>query len=331
MKRILTAFFSFVLIIVGISACAVPSGQMSEDPLVSSSETPGSSDEIVFADPVLEALIRAVMGRPDGIITKTDAEAVTDLNLSRERLQYVSGRQAVTDISGLENFINLETLDLSYHDITDISSLAGLDKLIYLSLAGNPLTDVSLLDSMIGLRHLYLAGSKVTDFSVLSGIYPSLEKKDFKLTNMLEDLGFEKPDDSELAKYTGDDFEITVNHSEWGTPMMDMEANSIRMYLNTENRYQLTIGYHPEVKAFVFRVGKEGEGAVDFVYEYEKGESALSPSDRERINGILRDALGETVEDDALDAAVSIFHEKIQQTFNMTADALYALPYDQDE
>jgi len=314
-----------------MSACAVPSGQMSEDPRVSHSQTSGSSDEIVFADPVLEVLIRAAMGRPDGTITKADAEAVTDLNLSRERLQYVSGRQAVTDISGLKNFINLETLDLSYHDITDISPLAGLDKLIYLSLAGNPLTDVSLLDSMKGIRHLYLAGSKVTDFSVLSGIYPSLEKKDFKLTNMLEDLGFDKPDDSELAKYTGDDFEITVNHSEWGTPMMDMEANSIRMYLNTENGYQLAIGYHPEVKAFVFRVGEEGEGAVDFVYEYEKGESALSPSDRERINGILRDALGETAEDDALDTAVSIFHEKIQQTFNMTADALYALPYDQDE
>ncbi len=331
MKKLFSSFLSVILMI-GLSACAVPTGQLSEDPGISHTGTPEGSEAVVFADPVLEALIRAVMGRPDGVITKADATSVTDINLSRERLQYISGRKAVTDISGLESFINLETLDLSYHEITDIAPLAGLGKLIFLSLAGNPLTDVTLLNSMPGIRHLYLAGSGVSDFSVLADIYPTLEKKDFKLSSLLEDLGIIKKDDSVLAEYTGDGFDITINHSRWGIPQMDMEANSIRMYLKPGNGYNMTIGYHPEVKAFVFRVEKEDGGAAfDFVYEYEKGESAFSPSDKEKIEGILRDALGETAGDDALDAAVTTFHEKIQQTFNMTADALYALPYDQND
>ena len=39
---------------------------------------------VTFADPVLEAMVRAAIGKPEGKITVVEAKAVTRLNLSNE-------------------------------------------------------------------------------------------------------------------------------------------------------------------------------------------------------------------------------------------------------
>ena len=60
-----------------------------------------------------------------GDITLAEAEAVTELQLGIDWQPQAPNSQ-ITDISGLEHFINLEDLNLSFHAITDISPLAGL-------------------------------------------------------------------------------------------------------------------------------------------------------------------------------------------------------------
>ena len=50
---------------------------------------------ITFSDPVLEAMVRKQMGRPEGDITAAEAETVIDLNMNRE----AEGDPAIRDIS----------------------------------------------------------------------------------------------------------------------------------------------------------------------------------------------------------------------------------------
>ena len=125
---------------------------------------------VTFADPVLEAMIRGAMGKTEGDITLAEAQAVTRMNFSNEIQSYISEEAPIKDLSGLENFTSLETLDLSSHAVTDISPLQELTKLTTLSLAGNPVADVSPLAGLTKLKVLMLSGSKAQDYSVLSNL-----------------------------------------------------------------------------------------------------------------------------------------------------------------
>ncbi len=126
MKKLLCATLAMLLAL-SLAACGVPAA--TESPLPQPEESPPAAAapaDVTFADPVLEAMVRGAMGKPEGGITVAEAEAVTRLNLSMEWQRYVSEETTVKDIGGLESFINLESLDLSFHAVTDITPLAGL-------------------------------------------------------------------------------------------------------------------------------------------------------------------------------------------------------------
>lgn len=124
---LLTALMS-----IGLVACSAPTATTT--PSIVATEISAVVD---FADPVLEAMVRSAIGQPEGDISLAQARAVTRLDLNDELQAYLSQKPQITDISGLEAFTNLETLDLSTHAVTDISPLAGLTSLTALSLV-NP-------------------------------------------------------------------------------------------------------------------------------------------------------------------------------------------------
>ena len=72
MKRIL---FLFIAVTLCLAACAAPAA-------TNSAQTTAAveSGMVVFADPVLEAKVRAAMGRPEGDITAAEAAAVKEMN-----------------------------------------------------------------------------------------------------------------------------------------------------------------------------------------------------------------------------------------------------------
>jgi hypothetical protein len=125
---------------------------------------------VTFTDPALEAMIRGTMGKTEGDITVAEAQAVTRMNFSNELQRYFLEEAPIKELSGLENFTNLETLDLSNHAVTDISPLQELTSLTALSLAGNPVADISPLEGLTKLKVLTLSGSKAQDYSVLSNL-----------------------------------------------------------------------------------------------------------------------------------------------------------------
>lgn len=168
MKKAFCFVFS-LLITLSLTACAAPAGTIATETMPAPSKTDESA-VVSFADPALEAMVRGAMGRPEGDIAVTEAETVTTLNLGIQEQQNYEEQKQITDISGLEYFINLETLDLSNQAIMDLSPISGLTSLRNLSLGNIPAVDYSSLKTLINLNTLLLDGSAVTDISVVSGL-----------------------------------------------------------------------------------------------------------------------------------------------------------------
>lgn len=159
----------FILLLAIVMACAMAAcSQPSTKPEVT--QTPGPEKTVVFSDPLLEEMVRASINKPEGDITLAEAEAVTDLALGIDWQPQPVLNSQITDISGLEHFINLEDLNLSFHAITDISPLAGLTRLTQLSLGGNPVADISPLSNLTNLEFLPLFNCQAQDYSPLANL-----------------------------------------------------------------------------------------------------------------------------------------------------------------
>ena len=155
-----------ITMILGLVACAAPAATETASPSAPA-ETPGI---VTFGDPVLEAMVREAIGKSDGDITMEDAEAVTRMDLGIDWQQEPAEGTQIKDLSGIENFKNLEELGLHFHAITDISPLAGLTKLTSLSLGGNPVADIAPLAGLTNLGWLTLFNCQAQDYTPLANL-----------------------------------------------------------------------------------------------------------------------------------------------------------------
>ena len=362
-----THLLLIVFFVIGLAACSAPA--VTATP---SAETAAESGFVTFADPVLEAMIRGAMGKMEGDITLAEAQAVTRMDLDPEWQQYLPQATPIQDISGLENFTNLESLDLSSQAITDISALQGLVNLTSLSLAGNPvgdiaplagltnlkililsnsqaqdysalanlvnlevllldnstLTDVSPLASLTNLQTLYLADCAVDDLSPLENIYPNLVKKDFVVPSTLADLGFSMNGENNKANFDSEEASFMITHEAWGTPPEEDNYNIIRMSMYMEGDVKVSIGYYDVHQAYVIQMDKEGQPPVNYLYFIADGSFSISPEDSPNTEQTIRTAMEVIEGEDVLYAPVRYFNDAIKNTFKMTPEKLFSLPFE---
>jgi hypothetical protein len=76
----------------------------------------------------------------------------------------------IADLTGLEYAVNLQELNLRYHNIHDISALAGLRDLHTVLLLGNCIRDLSPLAGLSNLRTLDLEQNQIVDISALASV-----------------------------------------------------------------------------------------------------------------------------------------------------------------
>ncbi len=174
---------------------AEPSGQLAQ---------PKDPDKAIkIADKVLERRIREAIGFPEGKITAGDAAMVEEMDLGNQWQEKFPKGSQISNLSGIEHFINLKRLDISWNKIKDIKKLASLTNLEYLrafgnqissvtpladltklnnlNIGGNKVTKIDALKGLVNLTGLYLDGNKIKDLSPLKAIYPQLTEKDFTL------------------------------------------------------------------------------------------------------------------------------------------------------
>lgn len=233
----------------------------------------------------------------------------------------------VADITPLGDMTNLQGLLLSNSTAQDYSPLARLASLEFLMLDNSAITDVSSLASLTNLRHLYLANCGVTDYSSLMDIYPNLVIRDFTIASTLQELGFAMNHENHQAYYESDAVSFTINHTAWGAPPWEWDANIIRMSRYLESGYRLSVGFYGDINAYVIQMDLGGELLMNYVYDLAAGNVSIEETERQNYETAVQDAMSVAEGEDVLLAPIRIFNDAVQATFNMTADALYALPF----
>ena len=119
----------------------------------------------------------------DGILTKSEAEAITYLYAVDLGIESIVGisccknldsleleKNKISDISPLSGLTKMDTLNLENNNITDISVLSGMTEMNYLDLSNNKISDISPLSGLTKMDTLYLGNNNISDISALSGM-----------------------------------------------------------------------------------------------------------------------------------------------------------------
>ncbi|WP_042332730.1 cell wall-binding repeat-containing protein [Desulfosporosinus orientis] len=118
--------------------------------------------KITFADPELYTAIRHKLHKSSSkSIYKSDALDVTSLFIRSE---------GITNLSGLEYFSNLKTLDLSHNTLTNIAPLSKLTKLQTLKLHDTEIKDVNAIKDLTSLTYLDITDNFITNFTSLKNL-----------------------------------------------------------------------------------------------------------------------------------------------------------------
>ena len=113
----------------------------------------------------LRSAISGALGIPAVELTADDLAGLVHLD---------PGDKLVTDLTGLQHAVNLETAVLDDNQLSDLSALTGLTKLRVLDLHDNRVTDLSVLAGLTALEVLILGDNRITDFSPLTKL-PNLK------------------------------------------------------------------------------------------------------------------------------------------------------------
>lgn len=130
-------------------------------------------EEVTFADPVIEKMVRVEIGLPNGPIMDTDCEGITNLNQYDLRNNGMNWEEydalRVATLEDLKFFPNLQSLNLeNIEQGIDFYPLAQCSRLYSLYLQNGELTDISFVSSMKSLQNLDVNGNNISDLSPIA-------------------------------------------------------------------------------------------------------------------------------------------------------------------
>ena len=190
-----------------------------------------------FTDPNFLNAVKKALGKwPNEDITPQDAIKLTSLNIWNDNVSNISGIECfvnlnafyagdnkIADISPLA-LTNLTELQLWNNQIADISPLAGLTNLIDLFLEENQISDVSSLAGLTNLTWLDLGSNQIADISPLAGLtnLTSISLLDNQIANISPLAG--------LTKLTYN-VDLSINQIDDISPLAGLN-NLTHLYLN---------------------------------------------------------------------------------------------------
>ncbi|MEA4902195.1 cell wall-binding repeat-containing protein [Desulfitobacterium sp.] len=154
---------------------------------------------IKFNDKALEWCVKDALGRQSSTqpVYRSDVLSITSLDASGHSIRNLTGLEAFTnlisldlsqnrylkgaDLAPLQKLTNLQSLNLAYNDLEKIDSLKNITSLSSLDISNNRISDFSPLKGLTQLTSLYLIGNSSEDYSSTRLYYNQLAQKDFIL------------------------------------------------------------------------------------------------------------------------------------------------------
>jgi hypothetical protein len=122
-------------------------------------------DTVSLADPNLETAVREALG------LNQETAITCEQALSLKELTARNPFWNIRDLSGLEVFANLTSLDLGFfNDIGDITPIAGLTQLTFLNLGFNSISDIIPVTGLTQLTDLNLGFNSISDITPVTGL-----------------------------------------------------------------------------------------------------------------------------------------------------------------
>lgn len=116
---------------------------------------------IFFADDSLETLIRVIVNKPTGQLTRLDVSELTFLD---------GNSRGITNLQGIGQLWKLEVAFLSGNHITDVTPFTELPKLWALQVNGNDITNIEPFAVMDQLQILFLDVNQLADIAPITEI-----------------------------------------------------------------------------------------------------------------------------------------------------------------
>ena len=144
--------------------------RISDNPLTDATQLTGLA-ETIEADVNIQGVIRDVALSK---AIRTELDIAAEQRLTRAVLQKLTTLQAahsaITDLTGLENAVNLTSLALEENAIVDLAPLEELLKLKSLNLSTNAIRDITPLAGLTALETLDLSGNTISDITSLKSL-----------------------------------------------------------------------------------------------------------------------------------------------------------------
>ena len=137
----------------------------------------GSYDDGIFHDAALARRVRISLGLQE--------QAQIDVDQLKSFTNLKADSLGIKDLTGMQYFTNLQSLDLGRNQISDLAPLAGLTALESLRLNENKISDVSPLAGLTGLKYLDLDRNVIAEVAPLASLV-NLENL-FLAQNMITD------------------------------------------------------------------------------------------------------------------------------------------------
>ncbi|MDP4183405.1 MAG: stalk domain-containing protein, partial [Bacillota bacterium] len=212
-----------------------------------------------FSDKNLETVVRQALDKPYGDVLKSELAKISGLNASFKNISDLDGIQQLVNLETLildhNNISNLEPLrdlkklsklTLSHNNVTNIEAIQNSTELNFLDLSFNDINDISPLQNLQNLTTLYLAGNEIFNYVYVSSYYYKLISRDFTLmirrliingSQVDGNYGFGKNNTllvsvRECADYMG----LTASYSASdGKITLQDSSNKLSMYINRDD------------------------------------------------------------------------------------------------
>ena len=273
----------------------------------------------------------------DVIKSKNDEEkSISILQKDLEEITYLScNNKSIEDISGIENFENLETLYLGvnrisnleklkslyklkrlfmgYNCVNNLEQIASLTNLEWIYFEDNEITDISPISSLVNLETVDLSGNKISDISVLSGL------KHLKYLDLRRN-GIRTLHDSETMQYTYLT-DQTIEEVGQGKEKIDL-PESIKeqytyagvdfTYINcelAEDRNSVTVIDKTKMAFLILKGGKLNNSIL--IIKPSENEQVIKFEDENLYNAMLEKLNDKIIYQDAQNKIISLMQEDI--------------------
>jgi hypothetical protein len=116
---------------------------------------------VAIPDAALEARIRNGVGKPQGVLMKSDLMRLIALDANNAN---------IANLTGLEYCGNMLAIYGAMNSISDLTPIAHLTKLMDVQFFMNNISDISPLTNLVNMQRLVLRNNPVTDITGVSGL-----------------------------------------------------------------------------------------------------------------------------------------------------------------